>query len=104
MGLGKNIKKEERSLDKLKEVVDSIYKVLKDTDNYIAIEYPVLSKNYQMKFLYFISGTRGYVSIFISFKAKYEISKTYSSMYTGIVRPKSGEVHDKGLLTMMIGN
>jgi len=94
----KNIKKEERSLDKLKEVVDSIYKVLKDTDNYIAIEYPVLSKKLPDEIFYISSQELEdmYPSLSPS-KREYEISKKHTAVcITGIGKTlKSGEVHDK---------
>lgn len=44
MGLGKIITKEERNLDTLKDVVRTVYKVLRKTEKYLAIQYDYIEE------------------------------------------------------------
>lgn len=94
----KIIKKEERTLGKFKEVVDCIYEVLKSTDNYITIEYPILVKKLPDEIFYISSqeleGLYPYLS---AAKREYEISKKHIAVcITGIGKPlNSGKVHEK---------
>lgn len=93
----KVIKKEERKMDKFKEVVDSIYEVLKRTDKYISKEYPSLRKKLPDKIVYISSQElESEYPDLTSTEREYQISKKYKAVCITQIGKilKSGKIHE----------
>ena len=58
MGLGKIIRKEDRNIDTLKEIVIKIYGVFKKAEKFVSDLYPSISQFYLKKSLYDIPRVR----------------------------------------------
>ncbi len=91
------ITKEERTMEKFVETVDSIYNVLKKTDNYIKNKYPCLSKKLPDNIFYISSQElEDKYPHLTPKKREYQICKIYKAVCItkigGVL--KSGKSHD----------
>jgi len=93
----KIILEEERTLTKLKDIVDRIYKVFKKTESYIKREYPVLSINLPEK-IHYITATEleeKYPELTTK-EREHAITKEYGAVFIIGIGDKlpSGDIHD----------
>ena len=91
------IAKEERTENKLHEIVQRIYKVMRITDEYIVDEYPMLKRKLPEEIFFISSQTLEDLYPHLDDKGReYEISKKFKAVFISqIGKPlKSGVAHD----------
>jgi aspartate--ammonia ligase len=94
----KVISREERTMDKFKETVEAIYKVLRKTDKYIVKQYSVLRTKLPSKIIYI--STQALESEYPALspsQREYEMCKRYKAVCITQVGKmlRSGKIHEK---------
>jgi aspartate--ammonia ligase len=93
----KVISKDDRNIDKLKEIVNRIYKVLRITDEYITDEYPMLSKKLPESIYYITSQELEDLYPNLNDKEREnEVCKMHKAVFISQIGKvlKSGKSHD----------